>query len=131
MGLDITAYKKLTIVPGAAINGDGEPEDDTLWTPGASMEWSEGHWPGRAAGIPDAKAVYSYTDSFCFHAGSYGGYNVFRSELESFARGAGPFAELIEFADNEGVIGPVVSQKLAADFAKYQDAWDAAHTGDA
>lgn len=30
--------------------------------------------------------------------------------------GTSPFFELIHFADNEGVIGPVVSAKLAKDF---------------
>ena len=31
-----------------------------------------------------------------------------------------PFVELINFPDNEGVIGPVVAAKLAKDFAEFE-----------
>jgi hypothetical protein len=33
----------------------------------------------------------------------------------------GPFWELIQFADNEGYIGPTVAAKLATDFANWAD----------
>ena len=94
------------------------------------MEWSERHFPGRAEGI-DARTVYGFGDSFGFHAGSYSGYGMWCNRLAHFAgfpsaefvfenKPAGPFVELIDFADSEGVIGPVVSAKLARDFAEHE-----------
>ncbi|MGV3267032.1 hypothetical protein [Cytobacillus pseudoceanisediminis] len=117
MGLDITAYRKLKVVEnpqfdqyGGLVNWTGE------WMPGGSMEWSEKHFPGRGEGV-DPQKVYTWEDSFEFRAGSYSGYNWWRARLEKFAVGE-DFQELINFADNEGVIGPVVSRKLANDFNK-------------
>lgn len=48
------------------------------------------------------------------------------AQYESHAAGAwsaeaGPFWELINFSDCEGIIGPVVSAKLARDFQEYQE----------
>lgn len=86
---------------------------------GGGMEWSEKHFPGRGKGI-DPQKVYSWEEEFSFHAGSYRGYNWWRSKLEKF-KGDEAFQELINFADNEGVIGFVVSKKLAVDFAKYEE----------
>lgn len=133
MGLDITAYRKLTPVPDAPLDADGYPEDwDNHVMFGPSMEWSEQHWPGRSEGV-DSRTVYAYEESYRFRAGSYGGYNRWRSELaelagyedvEDFwdrAPADAPFFELIHFADNEGTIGPVVSAKLAKDFADHAD----------
>jgi len=82
------------------------------------------------------------------HAGSYGGYNRWREQLaelagypagdyEQYGRTyqshcvpcwngeAGPFSELINFSDCEGVIGASVSAKLAKDFADFQPKADA------
>lgn len=131
MGLTITSYSHLQITDMAC----SEYEDTDAWNPyyipGASMDWSEREWPGRAEGIPTSDAVYSFEDSMTFRAGSYGGYGQWRDWL---ARVAGwgsaeecwasdnntsrPFWELINFADNEGVIGPVIAEKLARDFAE-------------
>jgi len=94
--------------------------------PGAGMKWSESDWPGRAAGIPDADVAYSFADKQRFRAGSYSGYGEWRNSLATVAgfRSArhawenahsGPFFELLNFADNDGVIGPEVSAKLARD----------------
>lgn len=125
MVLDITAYRQLTPVENPALDEDGNPEDwENHFMPGASMEWSEKAFPGRGEGV-DAKTVYSFADSFGFRAGSYSGYNSWRRELAKmagvpedvmFTERNGPFAELINFADNEGTIGPIVSAKLAKDF---------------
>src|SRR6185503_149712 len=73
-------------------------------------------------------------EDFHFRAGSYSGYNHWRTKLCRFAFGlepqdiwtnperyAGkPFFELIHFSDAEGAIGPETAAKLARDF---QD-WD-------
>lgn len=115
MGLDITAYKKLSVVEVPKLDEDGELVNwETEWIPGESMVWSEKHFPGRGEGI-DPKKAYTWEDAFGFCAGSYSGYNWWRRQLEKFAEGE-EFQELINFADNEGVIGFVVSKKLAEDF---------------
>lgn len=117
MGLDITAYKKLKVVENPQLDEDGEIVNwETEWRPGGSMEWSEKHFPGRGEGV-DPQKVYTWEDSLEFRAGSYSGYNWWRARLEKFAEGE-DFQELINFADNEGVIGSVVSRKLANDFNK-------------
>lgn len=120
MGLDITAYKNLKVVENPKLDEDGYPENwDTEWTPGGSMKWSEKHWPGRGEGV-EANKVYTFEEEFRFRAGSYSGYNWWRRKLELFAEG-NDFQELINFADNEGVIGSVVSKKLAEDFARNKE----------
>lgn len=119
MGLDITAYRKLKVVENPIFDEDGDLFNwDSEWKPGASMDWSERHFPGRAEGI-DSKTVYEYEDSYDFRAGSYSGYGVWRSELKRF-NGNIAFQELINFADNEGVIGYVVAKKLAKDFSDHE-----------
>ena len=115
MGLDITAYRNLIEVKEPQFDEYGEVKNwETEWQPGGSMEWSEKHFPGRGEGI-NPKTVYKWTERIGFRAGSYGGYNYWRANLEKFAKG-NDFQELINFADNEGVIGPVVSKKLYEDF---------------
>ncbi len=71
--------------------------------------------------------------SLDFKAGSYSGYNEWRRLLSKLALGVAPeqvwhdftsfkdlrFAELIHFADNEGVIGPTLVKKLADDFGDW------------
>ena len=116
MGLDINAYKKLTEVENP--QWDENAEELLNWESevqfGESMDWSEKHFKGRGEGI-DSKKVYKWEDVYEFRAGSYSGYNVWRDELERFSEG-NQFYELINFADNEGVIGYVVSEKLYNDF---------------
>ena len=121
MGLDITAYKKLKEVKNPKWDEYGE--ELLNWKTevyfGASMDWSEKNFKGRGEGV-DSKKVYSWEEKYGFSAGSYSGYNWWRDTLNIFSNtlnNAGkPFYELIEFADNEGVIGNVVSQKLYKDF---------------
>ena len=115
MGLDITAYRKLMVVENPELDEDGDLIDwDNQWQPGGSMEWSEKHFPGRGEGV-DHRQVYTWEESTSFRAGSYSGYNWWRAKLKQFAKDDA-FQELINFADNEGVIGPIVSKKLAKDF---------------
>lgn len=119
MGLDISAYRKLEVVENPVFDEDGSLENwDSEFQPGDSMRWSEEHFPGRGEGI-DPDKVYKFVEEYSFRAGGYGGYNWWRSKLEAF-KGNEAFQELINFADNEGVIGPVVSKKLAKDFVKYE-----------
>lgn len=122
MGLDITAYKNIKPVENPVLD-DGYPVDlVNNWLPGASMDWSEKIWPGRGEGV-DSKTVYEFEESYEFRAGSYSGYNWWRSNLEEFASNKSrAFKELIEFADNEGVIGSVVAKKLSKDFHDNEEA---------
>lgn len=112
MGLDVYVYENLEIVADTY-------DEDKIWVPGAGMEWSESIWPGRGEGV-NPKSRYTWKGYFTFQAGSYHGYNTWREELSKFSESCalGTFNELIQFADNEGVIGPVVSKKLADDFQK-------------
>lgn len=128
MGLDITAYKNLKVVENPKFDEYGELENwDSEWMPGASMEWSEKHFQGRGEGIKH-NLVYTWEDKFGFRAGSYSGYNWWRAKLEQFADDK-DFKELINFADNEGVIGYVVSKKLYKDFvSNYEKAIEYSET---
>lgn len=128
MGLDVTAYRKLTPAPDGVDEHGGATDGHVRLS-----DIMEEHFPGRMEGI--APGVYSTADEFDFRAGSYGGYNEWRDELARLAGHSsarhvwslikvnpalkGPFVELINFADNEGVIGPIVAAKLARDFTQF------------
>ena len=133
MGLDISAYRGLKAAPDAALGGDGNPQDwdSHVVFRQTALDYTEKEWPGRTEGL--RAGVYAPTEAFSFRAGSYSGYNYWRNQLAVLAFGkpaekvwadasikAGPFYELIHFSDCEGVIGPVVSKKLAADFVENQ-----------
>lgn len=131
MGLDITAYRKLEPAPQAELDDDGSPKDYDKFAHfhSSTIQWTEENWPGHSDGIKPG--VYSFANMDGFRAGSYSGYNAWRDQLARVMRGKsaeelwkgpieGPFAELIHFADNEGVIGPRVAAKLAKDFADHQ-----------
>jgi hypothetical protein len=100
-------------------------------------------FPERFSGlIPNG--VYRFETAFDFRAGSYSGYNYWRNELAKLAGNkqtkyksfngqielrydatvweskAGPFWELIDFSDAEGVIGPVVCKRVHKDFLEFQ-----------
>ena len=131
VGLDITAYTKLTECPDAPRNEYGCPDDEFFHADAATIEWTEKHFPGRTAGLK-AGMVYDFKDLHGFSAGSYSGYSAWRNWLAKVAGfncasdtwnsgTTGPFVELIHFADNEGFIGPVVSAKLAKDFADHDE----------
>lgn len=137
MGLDITAYRRLTKAEGVECDEDGEPVDWNRFTRirQSLIDYTEEHWNGRAEGVE--AGVYERDDDreFKFRAGSYSGYNAWRDDLARFAghRTAnhvweshidGPFVELIDFSDCEGIIGPVVAAKLAKDFADHQERAD-------
>jgi hypothetical protein len=136
MGLDITWYRGLTKAVGnEAFDERGELREEDDWL----QLYANPDFPGRADDIEEAVA-YRPEESDSFSAGSYGYYNFWRDQLAELAgypkgrtqdgresacvpcwNGAqGPFAELINFSDCEGVIGATVSAKLAADFAEHQ-----------
>lgn len=146
MGLDITAHKQLRKID-CVFDSSGEPIDPVTRE---SIDYDcrpfvNPHFPERAKGI-DADSVFSSEESFGFRAGSYGGYNLWREELAklagyeavpvdrhntgkiqlrhdhgAFQKEEGPFFELINFSDCEGVIGAEVSRKLKKDFEDWDD----------
>lgn len=137
MGLDIFAYgnvKKLDCV----FDEWGEPIDPKTREPmdGVMARHNE-HYPERAS--PIEEAFYSYDESSHVRCGAYSRYNRWRDELAkaagwhlgsyeqygrswpSYAASAwvadgGPFWELINFSDCEGVIGTDACKKLLAEF---------------
>jgi hypothetical protein len=151
MGLDITAYRKVSFVR-ALRRGE---ESDEEW-PRLIYLYPNPHYPERADGLVEGLYVASgdfnralaaaYKDEtpdpdrMHFRAGSYGGYNEWRERLCILAHGVLPgriwrepepfigalFFELIKFGDNEGIIGPRTSTKLAQDFASWQTTADEA-----
>ena len=126
MGLDVFAYQKVTHVREPRDEHDyGTDEEERLYNMPAFAERCE---------LPDGIYVPSGT-VHGFECGSCGRYGKWREALaalvgvsthdvwkgpKDIAR-ATPFYELINFADNEGTIGPAVSAKLAADFDKYAE----------
>lgn len=129
MGLDITYYRKATPpTEQQAAALQQFPEDDrhdAAYDLGMHHVYINENFPGRNAGIPPHEFVAAErAGGFC--AGSYSGYNRWRNQLahlvgrQQRSDRPGPFMELTFFSDCEGVIGPVVSAKLAKDFAMYQ-----------
>lgn len=133
MSLQIYAYTDLRKLDIAHDPDDDLPEEtmQVLVNP---------HFPGRADELEDG-AIYAFTTCEKCLDLSYGGYNDFRNELAGLAgypqamhsskrqfrhdagawlQSSGPFWELINFADNEGCIGPRVCAKLAKDFGEFQ-----------
>lgn len=143
MGLDITAYRKLTKL-NATVDEDGYGVDSET---GKKIEGDYfvpnfNHEFDRHEGLEHG--VYSFEEDFAFRAGSYGGYSRFRDDLAKLAgyqehptadhdrhaesaweAGEGPFWEMIYFSDCEGTIGPKVSAKIAQDFSNHQIKADA------
>jgi hypothetical protein len=131
MGLDITAYRQVSWT--GVIPDDGDYDYQTY----AALYPNE-HFVSRADDMK--RGLYTFANEFHFRAGSYGGYGDWRRWLAQTIHGCdvrefwrdGPrhgsdaaFAELLNFSDCEGVIGPRTSAKLAADFAAHQHVIDA------
>ncbi len=119
MGLDVTVFKRLKKVESPSVDKEGYPLDKNHWCPGEGMVWSEKYFPGRGDGL-EPWTVYTWEERYQVRIGSYGTYNDWRDLLEEFHKGY-DFLELIEFADNEGVIGYVAAEKLKKDFIKNED----------
>ncbi|WP_322013514.1 hypothetical protein [Paraburkholderia sp. J12] len=135
-GLDVTAYSGLTNVESPVLSSDGRPQGKN------QVILSPVDFPERFQGLESGK-VYQFKSSFDFRAGSYLGYNIWRDELAKLAgyqpslstrnnvvemrydetvwkMDHGPFWELIDFSDAEGVIGPEVCRKVYQDFVQYR-----------
>lgn len=147
MGLDVHAYRKIKKLD-ALFDGDGSPVNPVTREPYEDYFrlYVSSYFPEQAEGLEDG--VYSYEDSGPFWSGGYVRYNIWREQLAKLAgyvpiwyesiegykpsgslshqAGAfvvedGPFHELICFSDCDGIIGTVVSAKLAKDFAEWDE----------
>lgn len=144
MGLNITAYKKVTLVSAMDVKQYNADEDaqQLADSGGHTLLYQDGNRP-QSDGMPDG--IYATEgNAFGFRAGSYSGYNGWRNELATMMLGksaeevwrmralpitatkreaekALPFVELIDFSDCEGFIGSKTCAKLSADFANHQD----------
>lgn len=144
MGLDATAYGQLVKIENPQLDEDGYFE-------GNGVQFYENtDFPGRMEGIKGKPAAYVCGEILDCFSGGYSGYNGWREELARLAgypaapvrpavfmaeqmrhdhgaylAGSGPFYELIYFTDCDGTIGPIVSAKLAKDFAEFQAIADA------
>lgn len=127
MGLDIQAFSRARFVAPKAEDDYEEHEEEHVYI--YSLDWPD-RLDGREPGWYAVDGEWMH-----FQAGSYSGYNRWREQLSEAALGvlpqavwkdpdafAGqPFVELINFADNEGAIGPKTSAKLLADFQRNPD----------
>jgi hypothetical protein len=127
MGLDIQAYSRCRFVAPQVDDDWEEHEDQHVLVYAVD-------WPERLDGMPPGWYAVD-GESMHFWAGSYSGYNRWREQLSEAALGVFPqavwkdpdafagqaFVELINFADNEGAIGPKSSAKLLDDFDQRPD----------
>lgn len=128
MGLDIGYFSRLVrVVP--------EPEGPLdhrkhVRFRQAELDFTETHWPGFSCGLEPG--VYAFVEFGDFSVGPYSCCNEWRGRLARFAFGKsqqrvwfeeprGPFAELVHFADDDGVIGATPAAKLGKDFAAYDE----------
>ena len=134
MGLDITAYRKLTEVRPSSGPDDG-------WDEGLTDFYANGDFPGRFGTVLKEDALYRAEETHEFRAGSYSGYSAWRAWLAGLVdttpddaweyEYVGPFAELINFSDCEGTIADAATcAKLAKDFAEWDDGAKADDTND-
>jgi hypothetical protein len=132
MVLDVSAYSNIKLLENVHLDEDGDPVDDAEELVDYFQPCVNAHYPSHAEGIENG-ALYGYEEEFGFCAGSYSGYNTWRNSLAHLAGYesakhvwdhpglVGPFVELINFSDCEGVIGASLSAKLAKDFADFND----------
>ncbi len=136
MGLDITAYAKVTLVRAIDLEDYNKDEGARTLANGGGHCYLFENCDDRPQSDGMPAGIYATSGFFGFDAGSYGGYNAWRDQLaqmmlDMMARqvweadkgslAGRPFVELIDFSDCEGFIGPKTCAKLSADFAKNQD----------
>jgi len=138
MGLDISAYSKIKLERVATEDEWEETHgDDRFWVSPIYAERPP--FPDQLGGASLAPGgVYSFARAYDFRAGSYGGYCHWRDTLSRVVlrvpadevwrqwrhfMGA-PFYHLVRFSDCEGIIAGTAAEKLALDFANFQERVD-------
>lgn len=144
MGLDIRVYKNMTKVTDPAvlekIQSCEEGPREGAYELGLVVPYINPHFESRAEGI-EPGVPYNVSSEWGFRAGSYSGYGAWREQLaelvgitnlqgfwgrcevmeEQGVEPDVPFWQLLHFSDCEGTLGPVVSKKLAKDFADWEE----------
>lgn len=148
MGLDITAYEKMVQIPESRVEDCEVDWDDT---PNHYHPFAYSSFPESYSGFPHflhgadlspkfLRSPICYTtqgEKFRWHGGSYSGYSRFRATLAASVgvENLGdvwnnpirfidiPFFEILDFADNEGWIGPKACANLAKDFTDHKQAF--------
>lgn len=139
MGLSVYGYSNLEIVRDNAYTESGARHEDI-----DDVFYKNSAFPAVYDGlVENAGYVGEYCNGPDF---AYSGYGVWRNKLAKLAGyserefetypgagkrmlfaadcwlgATGPFAELINFSDCEGTIGPTFSKKLLADFIEYEE----------
>lgn len=136
MGLDIIVYSNVVEIENVTLDEYGYADYNVHPTANKAFVLDES-FARSLRGLKDG-AWYEpsdESDTMSFRAGSYSGYNDFRYNLCVAALNVDPkeiwsdpekyqdepFFELINFADNEGTIGPDAARDLAYDFAVQRD----------
>ena len=123
MGLDITAYEKVELVHAGTYNEAYVDDDDLVYL-------YNHDFPERSDGFVEGYYRFGAGDTCRFRAGSYSGYSRYRDRLAALvgttaeamwklpvnAESPPAFFEQINFADNEGFLGPKTCTKLLADY---------------
>ena len=132
MGLDIRCYTGLTKTDWKLNDrGDVLDEKGNKVTKTTFSRYGGGEFESRCYDLePDVVYTTNQPD-FGFRAGSYSYYNQWRNQLaevagfssakDAWEANGGPFWELINFSDCDGVIGPTISAKLNMDFILFRD----------
>lgn len=146
MGLDIAAFSHLEKVDPELYDYDYEEGQDVYSKDGAPCDpvvWvRKNEYKPERCEYPDGP--YFYEERTGFYAGGYLSYGSWRNLLAKFAdgydpvegeaspyaagawaSGEGPFWELIDFSDCEGMLGTKVCQKLLNDFTQYESKLEA------
>lgn len=139
MGLDIRAYKNAERLDlPVSADHDALWDDEGKFNVYGSPDFPErldGYEPGWYSGEPVLMTTIGERKINGFRAGSYSGYNRWRTLLSVAALGATakqvwddpakfagqPFVPLIQFSDCDGEIGPKTSALLARDFAEQRE----------
>jgi hypothetical protein len=135
MGLDCSAYEKVTLIKKISLknmqarNWKVPPygEDDSV-----HFLFNYDEFKDRSDGL-EVGLYRSSGKTFEFRAGSYGGYGEYRQLLAKIGNTTPeavwsdsdrhknvPFFEQINFADNEGFLGPKTCAALLADYIQHR-----------
>ena len=128
MGLDIRAFERVTLTKS-------HPVTDSCWDEEHILIHDPPDFPNSLGGLVPGRCYRPVGKQLGFRAGSYSGYNAWRSLLCVFALGVEPkevwnapkrfegkpFTLLINFSDCEGEIGPKACAILARDFAESRE----------
>jgi hypothetical protein len=132
MGLDITAHEKLAFIPVESEEQLERLQHDYEYGENGVMKiYVNPDFPAQADNLADGGFYRTEGESWAFRAGAYSAYNRWREDLAKLVgttpervwegKRPGPFVELINFSDCEGVIGSDTSAKLARDFQEYAE----------